>query len=97
MIERIFDAIRRGPGEGEHFSPDVRAENWVGQPIAEIAGKSDSEADGIVLTWIDQEVLIKGRYRSPKQRKFRADVTLNDAKVADILAPLSSGRPQAAE
>jgi hypothetical protein len=89
-IEQIFDAIRLGPGDGEHFSPDVRADYWVGQPIAQIAHKSDNEADGIVNAWIENNVLIKGQYRSPKQRKFRTDVVLNEAKAAEILAPFTT-------
>lgn len=95
-IDRIFDVIRQGPGEGERYSPDVRAENWIGQPIAEISGKADNEAKAIAAAWMDTEVLIKGKYRSPSLRRMRTCVTLNDVKAAEILKPLHR-QPEVAE
>jgi len=90
-VSNIFDAIRQGLGNGEFYSPDKRSpERWAGNLIVKYSSKSPADASRILKTWLqpDKKVLIKDEYYSPDRREEIARVSLNEAKVAEILGPL---------
>lgn len=93
IIAEIFAALRTPPGPELRYSPDSRSDEWVGHPIARIAGKTPEEAARVVRAWIENKVLIKEKYTSPKNRKPRRCVTLDEAKAAEILGPLYAPGP----
>jgi hypothetical protein len=88
VIADIFAALRTPPGKDLYWSPDLRSNIWVGKPIVRITGKTADQAQPIVRTWVKNDVLIEDTCEHPKQRKLRARVTLNEAKAAEILAPI---------
>ena len=92
-IEAIFDRMRRGPGNGEFYSMgrSGKAERWVGAMIMVVAGKSEEDAAKIIAAFKHNGVLIEGSYMSPAQRKEVKRVTLNEAKVAEILSLIPRG------
>jgi hypothetical protein len=84
-IAEIFDAVRKAPGDGLRWAPDLRSEEWIGNIIRKKTGKSDDDCLNIIHAWIGNSVLISDKYRHPKQRKMRDYVELNEAKAAEIL------------
>jgi hypothetical protein len=97
-IADIFADIQRGPRDApdEFFSPDPRANRWVGNIIIAKASKTAKEAGRIVKTWIKNRVLIKDTYHSPERREDIPCVTLNEAIAAEIVGPIM-GRPETDE
>jgi AAA domain len=92
IIADIFAAIRKGPEPNEFYSPDRRANRWVGYLIIKHTEKKSEEVARLVRAWMKSGVLVKDQYDSPERRETVGCVTLNEAKVAEILAPLA-GRP----
>jgi hypothetical protein len=88
MIANLFDKLRSPPEPGLRYSPDPRSDEWVGSPIMEITGKTQEETIRIVHTWIDDGVLVKDQYTSPKGRKSRQCVALSESKAAEMLRSL---------
>jgi hypothetical protein len=95
VIEEIFDAIRAGPEENEFYTPTRQANDWVGDLIVR-HGKTPDDAAQIVKTWLDNGVLERGEYSSPKRKKKTSKVTVVEAKAAEILTPLRKS-PQEGE
>lgn len=88
-IAQIFDAFRRGPAPGEHYSPNANARgDWAGNPIITIGEVDEAEAARWLRDWLKSKTLIEGTYRSPKRRRFFGCVTLNEAKAQEILGAL---------
>jgi hypothetical protein len=88
VIAEIFEALRIPPGEGLRYSPDPRSTEWAGGVIMKIAGKTFDEASSVLRTWLNNEVLSEDKYQHPEKRRVRSCITLNEAKVAEILEHL---------
>jgi hypothetical protein len=89
QIAEIFARLRQGPGEGERYLTDPRANgDWAGSAIVELAGKTTGQAKEILRTWLKNEVLIKGEFVSPRRRQPRTCITINEVKAAEVLGSL---------
>jgi hypothetical protein len=88
-IAAIFDALRAGPEAGEFYSPNSNAKaDWAGLPIAQNGDMAKSEARRLLRDWIQNKVLIKTTYTSPKRHKDFGRVSINEIKAAEILGGL---------
>jgi hypothetical protein len=88
VITALFTALRKGPGQGEFYSPDRRSKRWAGTVIAKIADILEEDAARILRTWLANGVLLKDQYDSPERRESVIRVIVNESKAADILGPL---------
>jgi AAA domain/DnaB-like helicase N terminal domain len=90
IIASILDALRKGPSPGEFYSTDKKArpKRWAGDLIIKETGKSEGEAASIIRIWLDNAVLLKGKYTSPERREEIGCVTVNEIKAAEILGAL---------
>ena len=90
IIATTFDRIRQGPEPGELFSPTRggKSDRWIGDPIMAASGKTPEQVAKIVAIWTKEGVLIEGSYKSPKQRRDRRCITLDEAKADLTLSPI---------
>lgn len=89
----IFDAIRKGPASGECYSPHRQARHWVGHAVAANSGQTPEQAKTLVKRWLDNGVLVVGEYYNATSKRRVENVTLNEAKAAEILRDLGPGGP----
>ena len=85
-LSAVFDAI------GKTHHTDIRQAKhtaWVGAPLMIIGDRSEAQAKTIIKTWLDTGVLIKGKYNHTESKHSVSCVTLNEAKVIQILADLN--------
>jgi hypothetical protein len=87
-IGEIFEKLRAGPSPGEFYKPRRNADDWAGNIIIMIAGKTAQEADRILFSWDKNKVLLRDKYLSPATSRYRERVLVNEAKAAEILGPL---------
>ena len=88
-IAAIFDQLRAGPGDGEFYSPFTNAnERWAGWQIVQLADKTRAEAKHVLKAWLRTGVLIEDEYLSPKGRKDKWRVVVNETKAREILGAL---------
>jgi hypothetical protein len=91
QIVDIFTKIRKGPCEGERYSPEASSNDWAGTVIKTVADKSERAAALILKTWIDRDVLLKDKYPSPRHGRRNNRVWglwVNEAKAREILESL---------
>jgi hypothetical protein len=71
-------------------SPNKQSRNtpWAGKALTEIGGRSEIEAAKIIVAWIENGVLIKGKHSDPKSRNNVEKVTVDLTKAADIVAEI---------
>lgn len=92
-VADIFGELRKGPEEGEFYSPHVNANGeWAGWPIAKIANMEKAEAKRLLHDWLRNGVLIEEEYHSPRQRRMRQRVTVVETKASEILGSLYQPR-----
>jgi hypothetical protein len=89
VIAEIFENLRRGPGDGEFYSPDPRSTFWLGSIIP----LPDPETKALIRDWISNRVLTSGKYHSPKASKWKPRLDLNEAMARDILGSLYRAPP----
>jgi hypothetical protein len=86
-IHAILDAIRKGPAEGERYSPSRQAKTWVGHLIVEHTGKSPELAAEIASAWGKNGLLVVGDYYNRRSRNTVAGITVNEVKAAEMPRP----------
>ena len=85
-LEAVFDAI------GKTHHTNVRQSKhtaWVGMPLITIGDQSEAQAKATIKTWIENGVLIKGKYTHAESKNSVSCVTLDAAKVVKILADMN--------
>lgn len=80
----LFDLIRKGPGDGEFFSPIRQAKHWVGGLIAEAFEKTPDQAARVLKQWTDNAVLLVEQAEHPQHRRKVKCVVVNEAKAAEM-------------
>lgn len=82
----VLDRIQAGPEDGEQFTltRGGRSRRWAGQVLKDEAKRSDAQAASILRAWVASEVLLSGRYFSPRQRKELDGVQVNPVKLANM-------------
>ena len=101
-LDIIFEFIRNGPQPDAtdktpppppFFSPKRQSKKWwVGNIIADVTKKPPEDAAKVAATWTKSGLLVEDTYENDK-RETAFKVTLDEAKVEAILAPI---RPPAA-
>jgi hypothetical protein len=82
-LAAVFAALRQG-----QWGPAKQAKHtpWAGKVLIETGGRSEREAIQIVTAWIESGVLVKDTHYHAASKNNVGIVTLNEAKVAEILA-----------
>lgn len=89
QLAAIFAELRGGPEDGEFYSPNQQAgSRWAGNPIIERTDLDEIAAHRLLKDWLKNHVLGKAEYRSPGNGRMRVRVTLNDAKLGEMLGAL---------
>jgi hypothetical protein len=84
-IIAILTEIDRGPGDGEFYSFSRQArERWAGGAIMRLAGKSPIQATDLLAIWEHEGLLVSGEYMSPRQRKPRSCVRVDQGKFSEM-------------
>lgn len=80
-IDLVLDRIEEGPEEGERYSfaPQAR-DAYVGVPITEGLEITAERAERVITTWKKSGLLFEKEVRSPKARKVRARVFVDNSK-----------------
>ena len=86
-MERIFARLRDGAGNGWFYSPKQQAKHWAGTVIADEIGSGRTRAANVLATWMKNDVVGQSWYKTP-ERRDGIKVTINEAKTAEMLAPL---------
>jgi hypothetical protein len=87
VMERIFARLRECPEPGWFYSTTRQAKFWAGSVIVDETGKTKAQAAAILDTWLKNGVLTEAGYKTPS-RNDASRAVLDEAKIADILAPL---------
>jgi hypothetical protein len=82
-LAAVFGALREG-----QWGPAKQARHipWAGNVLIETGHRSEREATKIVTGWLENGVLVKGSYYHAASKNNVGIVTVDEAKVADILA-----------
>jgi hypothetical protein len=80
-LATMFDQLRRSD-----YSPHKQANNWAGNVLKNVGGRSEAEAATIIQKWLESGVLSKVKRYDAASRHQVDKVVLNEAKVAEILA-----------
>jgi hypothetical protein len=88
-LRNIFDRLRAEPEPGWFYSMTPQAKFKAADVIIELAGKSRDQATSILKQWLDNDVMTSWPYQTPS-RNQGSKIVLNEAKIAEILAPLSA-------
>ena len=86
-LAAVFTELRLtiyGPSKQAKHTP------WVGKALMERGGRSEREATKIIAAWLKNGVLIKSTYYHTESRHEVAKVSLDDVKVAQILAAIGT-------
>jgi len=87
-LAEIFTALRAGPRPGEFYSANRNNSFWAGIRIVKLTGKTENEAADLLRDWINNGVLTEGEYYSSQKHRRLTRVTLDEAKVREILGGL---------
>jgi hypothetical protein len=80
-IDKVLDKIEEGPEEGERWSFAPQAKDaYVGLCIAEGLEITSERAERVISTWKKSGLLYEKEVRSPKVRKMRARVFVDESK-----------------
>ena len=97
QIAEIFANIRKGPHEGERYSSEPTSNDWAGDMIKTITGKSKKASALVLSTWIENGVLHREKYPSPARNKNVVwGLSVNDDKAREILGPFNQPTPEQA-
>ena len=88
-LERIFSRLQGAPAPGWFYSPEPRAKFWAGTVVIEEASKTREQAKSVLKAWLANGVFSKADYETPT-RNDGIKIEVNDAKVAEMLAPIRS-------
>ena len=88
VLVRIFGRLRGEPMPGWSYSLRSRAKFWAGDAIIEEAGKSREQAADMLSAWKKNGVITEEDYTDPNRRPA-SRVMLNEARIAEILAPIA--------
>jgi hypothetical protein len=80
-LAAVFEQLRRS----DH-SPHKQANNWAGNVLENVGGRSEAEATKIIQKWLENGVLTTVKRYDAVSRHQVDKVVLNEAKVAEILA-----------
>jgi hypothetical protein len=87
-IHEILDAVRKGPSEGERYSPKRQAKTWAGHLIVERADRTPDQAVDILASWISSGLLMQSEYRNKQENKV-IGLTVNEALASGMARPVS--------
>lgn len=80
-LNLILDRIAAGMPNGERYSAAGAAgERAVWQVFSELTDRTEKQARAIVKTWLKSGLLYHETYKSPRHRKNRQGLRVNDAK-----------------
>jgi endogenous inhibitor of DNA gyrase (YacG/DUF329 family) len=97
QIAEIFANIRKGPHEGERYSSEPTSNDWAGDMIKTITGKSKKASALVLSTWIENGVLLRNKYRSPARKNEPVwGLSVDDNKAREILGSLHQPAPEQA-
>ncbi len=81
----ILDQIDAGLDDGERYTLARQSgDRWAGLPVMKLAGKNEAHAARIIKRWTDEGVLLEGEYTSPTQRKKKACLMVDSAKISEM-------------
>ena len=98
-----LEAIDAGNGAGEFYTASRRGrgtDRWAGAVIlkhAERGMMSDDQAATILNQWLQSDVLEKGMYHSPEQRREIPCVRVNPGKLAEMRGQSRSTLPRSGD
>jgi hypothetical protein len=87
VVENILDAIRRGPVEGERYSPRRQSNTWAGHLIAKLANRTEDQAASILDALIKDGLVNVELWRNPKHRRTTQGLTVNETIAARMASP----------
>ncbi len=82
IANQILDRIDAGLPNGSRYTQSRRGdtERWAGHLIVQVCSVSESQAAGILKTWVSNGLLFTQSYQDPEQRKPRLGLAVNATK-----------------
>lgn len=86
-VVRIMDRLHAGPGDGEQYTMRPTSSDksrWAGTVAVEEADMTEAQATAALLAWAATKLIEATRYRSPKQRRERGGLCVNQTKLTEM-------------